>query len=354
MAEQEFTTKEGGKSALWNYFGLKRGVDGKGIDDGNCYCFTCRGRVTAKNGNTSNLLAHLKSHHPKLHAEAKEAIAASKSSQVQLRPMSGGSSVPVQPTIEETMAKAQKYERRGKKWKDLTDAITFCIANDNLPIHVVAKPGFIALLNKFDPRYELPSESFFSKSAIPALYSSTKDRVMAELGTITYFSATTDLWSSAGMRPYMSYTVHFVNDKWEMQSRCLQTHYFPENHTGQNIADAMEATLDSWNLLASNQVCLTTDSGSNMISAARILKWPRLSCFGHNLHLAVTKAFNDDTRCSRALGICRKIVSCFSMSFNRRRNLTKAQINLGIDQRSLISVSTIIMSCKLCGYACVK
>ena len=109
----------------------------------------------------------------------------------------------------------------------------------------------------------------------------------------TYFSATIDLWSSAGMRPYMSYTVHFVNEKWEMQSRCLQTHYFPENHIGQN----MEAK----NLLASNQVCLTTGSGSNMISA-------RLSCFGHNLHLAVMKAFNDDTRCCRALEICCKIV----------------------------------------------
>lgn len=148
------------------------------------------------------------------------------------------------------------------------------------------------------------------------------------------------MWSSVGMRPYMSYTVHFVNDEWELQNRCLETHYFPDNHTGQNIADAMEATLDSWDLSASNQVCLTTDSGS---SAARILKWSRLSCFGHNLHLAITKAFNDDNRCTRALGVCHKIVSSFSMSFNRRRNLTKAQINLGLEQRSLISVSTISM-----------
>ena len=73
------------------------------------------------------------------------------------------------------MAKAQQYERRGKKWKaDMTDAVTFCITKDNLPIHVATKPGFKGLLNKFDSKYELPSESYFSKTAIPALHASVK------------------------------------------------------------------------------------------------------------------------------------------------------------------------------------
>ena len=57
----------------------------------------------------------------------------------------------------------------------------------------------------------------------------------------------------------------------------------------------MKAALETWSLDVVNQICLTIDNGSNIISAARILGWLRLPCFGHNLHLAVTKAVQDDS-----------------------------------------------------------
>ena len=82
---------------------------------------------------------------------------------------------------------------------------------------------------------------------------------------------------------------------------------------------------------------MTTDNGSNIIKAARNLSCLRLSCFGHNLHLAVTKALTNDNRCSRALGISRKVVSAFSMSWKQKRDLTKSQLNLGLKQHSLVA-----------------
>ena len=45
----------------------------------------------------------------------------------------------------------------------------------------------------------------------------------------------------------------------------------PENHTGINLAEAMEAALSLWDLDSTNQICLTTDNGSNIVSAAGIL-----------------------------------------------------------------------------------
>ena len=48
----------------------------------------------------------------------------------------------------------------------------------------------------------------------------------------------------------------------------------------------------------------------------------------------------DNHRCtvhSRALGVSWKVVSAFSMSWKRRREFTKAQINLGLRQRSLVA-----------------
>ena len=84
-----------------------------------------------------------------------------------------------------------------------------------------------------------------------------------------------------------------ATSKWEIQSFCLQTHFIPQDHTGDNIKEALSATLLQWNLDQSKQVGITTDSGSNVKSACQLLNWSRLSCFGHNLNLAVEKGLND-------------------------------------------------------------
>ncbi len=77
-----------------------------------------------------------------------------------------------------------------------------------------------------------------------------------------------------------------------MKSACLQTSYFPNEHTGEIIADGLRDALVSWNLREEQQVCITTDNGSNIVKAAELNKWTRLQCFGHHLHLAVGKCFN--------------------------------------------------------------
>ena len=62
----------------------------------------------------------------------------------------------------------------------------------------------------------------------------------------------------------------------------------------------MNEILNEWQLSPSNQVCLTTDSGANIVKAASDLNWSWISCFGHNLHLAITYAMKDEPRISRA------------------------------------------------------
>lgn len=69
----------------------------------------------------------------------------------------------------------------------------------------------------------------------------------------------------------------------------------PEDHTADNLVDVMTDTLEMWGLDAAKQVCLTTDSGRNLVCAAtRRLGWNHLSCFGHNLHLAVGNSIKTD------------------------------------------------------------
>ena len=74
-----------------------------------------------------------------------------------------------------------------------------------------------------------------------------------------------------------------------------------------------------------------------MIAAIDKLGWDHLSCFGHNLNSAVTNALKDETRITRAIAVCKKVVHHFAHSWKKRRNLTEAQITKGLPQHSLVT-----------------
>lgn len=135
-------------------------------------------------------------------------------------------------------------------------------------------------------------------------------------------------------------TISQLHKSWEFKIRCLQTIFIPQDHTAANLAEALEATLESWDLKPVLQVAITTDNGANILKAVKTnLKWEQISCFVHNLNLAITGTIKDAQRLTRALGVCRKVVSSFSTSRKRRRDLKKNQIEKGIPQHTLITVS---------------
>ena len=94
-----------------------------------------------------------------------------------------------------------------------------------------------------------------------------------------YFSGTTDLWSSPGMEPYLSYTIHYVSSSWELHSAYLKAHYIHEDHTGINLKEALTQTPADWELDEPKLIALTTDSGSNVVLACEHLGWRCLSYF---------------------------------------------------------------------------
>ena len=319
------------KSAIWKYFGYK---DDVAMKDEVAVCVLCKKSIIARGGNTSNLISHLKTHHPLKHEEFRKLSAESQHSKATRGKKDGRPQLSILDSIKAT----HKYERSGTKWQKMTDAVTYCIAKDMMPVYSVEKEGFTTLLKQFDPQYELPSRKYFSKIAIPKLYESTRESVLHTITNIQYFSATTDMWSSINGEPYMSYTIHYITEDFGLHSTALGTFYFPEDHTGENIADAIKETLHSWNLDKKNQVCITTDNGSNILCAVKtILGWTHLPCFGHNLHLAVRHSLKHDSRIDRALGVCKKVVSSFSYSFKKKRELNEAQREYGLPEHSLVT-----------------
>ncbi|CAI5682842.1 unnamed protein product [Oreochromis niloticus] len=207
-----------------------------------------------------------------------------------------------------------------------------------VPISTVEQEGFIQLLKTLDRRYQLPSRKYFTREALPKMYTEVRQSLAAQLTKVSHFALTTDMWSSRTCEPYMSVTIHFMED-WELKTACLQTSYFPQDHTGEHIAEALQDVLKTWKLNPTGLVAITTDNGANIVKAVQLNKWPRIQCFGHRLHLAIGHAM-DDARITRDISLCKKVVSSFSYSWRKRRELAEVQIQLGLPSHQLLTEAT--------------
>nr|XP_055027515.1 E3 SUMO-protein ligase ZBED1-like [Misgurnus anguillicaudatus] len=323
---RELLPKKGtGNSVIWNWFGFHAADQ---TQTKPC-CKICFKAVATGSSSTTNLFQHLRNKHREEWEKCSR-----------LRSENGSSSTPAkkQTTLPESFTNCVPYDKNGARWKAITEAITFYIATDMLPIYSVEKRGFNHMLKVLDARYVVPSRKYFASVALPHLYNTTREKIRSELEEMQFYSATTDLWSSRTMQPYLSLTVHYINTSWTLRSICLQTAYFPDNHTGDVIAHGLKDALSSWGLSEERLVCMTTDSGTNIIKALKDNNWPSLQCFGHRLHNAIENGVKDP-RIDRAIGVCKKAVSAFSYSWKKRRDMTELQAELGLPQHLLISES---------------
>ena len=193
--------KPNAKAGVWRFFGLK--TDGHVIKDANtpvCRIGSCRMKVKTKHSSTSNLYSHLKKHHPREYEAVRPPKAKKKSS-------------PASKTIEEAFKQSTKLPRSSKEHKEITKAITYYMAKDMRPMYSVELLGFQKMINALNPRYDLPSRSYFSRTAVPSLYIEVQDQLLAELDSqVDFYSATTDLWTSGSNDPFITLTVHFIDD----------------------------------------------------------------------------------------------------------------------------------------------
>ncbi|KAK6181771.1 hypothetical protein SNE40_009558 [Patella caerulea] len=104
-----------------------------------------------------------------------------------------------------------------------------------LPFYTVEKEGFNRMLKAFDSRYNLQGRKYFS-SAIPKLYQTVYDQILEEVLMASFYAGTTDLWSSKVMEPYMSYTIHYIDQDWNLITRHLQTIFFPSTIRSERCA----------------------------------------------------------------------------------------------------------------------
>jgi len=123
--------------------------------------------------------------------------------------------------------------------------VIYYLVKDMVLLYTIEKPGLnnwlVLLINNMCFLLESISLKMLFHHSIATPEIKLQQKSAMHIG---YYSATADLWLSKGMKPYLLYTIHYINE-WEMQRRCLQTMFMLVDHTGKNLAEAMQNTLEA-------------------------------------------------------------------------------------------------------------
>src|SRR3954464_4769570 len=163
------------------------------------------------------------------------------------------------------------------------------LVKDNRPISICNDEGFMEFIHEFDPNYQCPSDKTIQQLLAEA-YNQIKVVLTKKFNEeIISCSITTDLWTARSRNGYIGVTCSFIDTNFEICEAILAVQYVPYPHTGDNICQVLRDIISNWNLTG-KVFTMTTDNGSNMVKAGKLMnELIRLSCTAHTLQLVVGK-----------------------------------------------------------------
>ena len=105
--------------------------------------------------------------------------------------------------------------------KKTTQLLVDMVALDTRPAPVIEGTGFKRLLNYLEPGYKVPS-AVHIVTCLQTRYSEVKSIIERKLEEASYVALTPDIWTSLATQSYVSGTVYFITDDWELHACVLQ------------------------------------------------------------------------------------------------------------------------------------
>ncbi|KAF0704385.1 zinc finger BED domain-containing protein 1-like, partial [Aphis craccivora] len=243
-----------------------------------------------------------------------------------------------------------------KQKTDFVRSIVEMITDDLQPLSFVENSGFQNVIRLLDSRYLelLPSRRTLTRSILPDLYSTTKNKLQDILKKSSYISITSDIWTSLNTDSFMTITVHTFDSAFVLKTFVLCTLKLENSHTGEYLSQTLENIFNEWGI-RHKIVAIVTDSGGNIKSAVNKLRIPHIPCTAHILNVIVTQAlvfrspYGDNTdndvlepnECQNTQNLndllkkCRSIVTYLKKSEVASRKLAEKLIQLGASKLKL-------------------
>jgi len=207
------------------------------------------------------------------------------------------------------------------------------IAEDILPIQFIEGKGFRELMALLEPEYTVPCRQTMTKR-LEGMYSETAATLRKILSQANKVALTTDAWTGLTTESYVTITAHYF-EGWDVKSAVLQTRAMPERHTAENMANVLQAAVESWGIADKVDVCVHDNATNIVLANSQYTKWESHRCFAHTLQLAINDGFKL-VAISSAVGAAARLVSHFHHSTVATVALKRKQHDQNLPDHRLI------------------
>lgn len=105
-----------------------------------------------------------------------------------------------------------------------------------------------------EPHYKIPSKTYFFETVIPDIYEKCRVKILRDIENISNCAFTSDIWISN--KSYISFTIHYINEDFQLKHAVLNVKHFPDNYIGENIAKIITEIIKKWHLNNENYIII--------------------------------------------------------------------------------------------------
>lgn len=192
------------------------------------------------------------------------------------------------------------------------------VTKDYQPLSIVEDEGFLEYSRQLQPLYKPPSRKRLSNEILSRHYAASVGELKLVLNNVKNIAITTDIWTSDSNRAYITVTGHFISEN-KLTARVLATEEIIGAHTGENIAVALSAILNEWNII-NKIITIVSDNGANIKKAINeCLQNHHHPCVAHTLNLSVNEAITSNENLSTIIKKCRSLVGHFKQCCSKQQ-----------------------------------
>ncbi|CAG8821633.1 34050_t:CDS:1, partial [Racocetra persica] len=190
-----------------------------------------------------------------------------------------------------------------EKVRKLNELLVRWIICNQQAFCVVEDKDFRIFIFELNPRYKLPTRQTVS-TYVGLLYKREREQLRSYFRKFNHkVSITTDAWSLCTNQAFLSVTLHWIDDQWQMQHILLDFIPLHEKHTGYFLAETLFNLIEDFGL-GKKILSMTADNASNMDVCGQYLTsmlsfhyenttFHRLRCAMHILNLAVVNGLSE-------------------------------------------------------------
>lgn len=156
---------------------------------------------------------------------------------------------------------------------------------------LIDNPHMQWILRKI-PGYCPPTSTAIEETILDRLVEARRSEVMTLLADAENVAVTIDTWTDKSQNNFLGVTAHLLGPKMCPCSAALECVSYIDDETGYNIAAALQAIFDTWNI-ANKIAAITTESGTSVMEAVTKLDKVHIPSVAHTLNEVVTLALED-------------------------------------------------------------